>query len=149
MAEDYELRAYLLEHILRTPYGEFCFVDERDAWRAWPPTGIHNRSMAGMFMAIALAYGGHRPETDLTTEDRISRDLGPEFDFEHVSWDAKYVFRRRVEFCPHCKGLGEYRRLKPFSLREGCWKQAEVPPIEKMESIYEIVRCEHPLKNSG
>ncbi|MEP0509389.1 MAG: hypothetical protein ABJD38_11790, partial [Aurantimonas coralicida] len=67
MREDTALRFKLADELNRMRYGDRFLIDRETALSAWPPTGDADRSFAGAFRAMALANGGNRPETTMTT----------------------------------------------------------------------------------
>lgn len=102
--EDLELRFALVRELMRMPYGWSRAYEGDLVRRAWKPTGDHDRSFAGAFHAMALANGGHRPETSYTTDERIKNDLDGSFEWHDDLLSDKYTFHRRDDACPKCKG---------------------------------------------
>lgn len=108
-------RFYWAERLSRMHYGKSFLIRPDVAARCWPPTGDHDRSFEGTFRGLALVAGGHRPETSMTTLERIQRDLDDDGSFEveprHTAEGTGYVVRRLVQKCPRCRGSGW---LSPF-----------------------------------
>lgn len=105
MTEDIGQRFYLADRLNRMPYGNSRIIPAPTARKCWPPTGNEDRSMEGAFRAMALASGSNRPEEDLTTKQRIERDLDDTFVVEQ-RWDGDWVISRKLSACPKCRGTG-------------------------------------------
>jgi hypothetical protein len=118
MREDTILRFRLAGELSRMCYGDSRRIPRDDALSAWPPTGNEDRSMEGAFRAMALAFGGNRPELDLTTEDRIRRDLDESFDIQQHPEHGDWVIHRRMRACPHCRGSGVVRQWPAYSVAD-------------------------------
>lgn len=95
-------RFYRAERLNRLPYGNSYLIPADVAARCWPPTGDYDTSFESIFRSLALAAGGHRPETSMTTIERIQRDLDDTFEVEpHTTAEGKgYVVRRLLRKCP-------------------------------------------------
>lgn len=115
MTEDIALRFTLVHELSAMPYGEARQFTAKIVDRAWPPTGDEDRSFEGAFRAMALAFGGHRPETSMTSEERILYDLSGEGGFEvRRERNGDVTVFRRLSACPHCHGRG--------------WAEVHIPP---------------------
>jgi hypothetical protein len=114
--EDLQLRFTLVRELMEMPYGYARKLDGRMVRRAWKPTGDYDRSFEAGFRAMALASGGHRPETSYTTDERITNDLDGSFKWHERLEDGDYVFHRRNDACPKCKGRLSVRTIERVEL---------------------------------
>lgn len=141
--EDIDLRFRLAARLGRLGFGEAYRVERDLAARAWPPTGDHDRSIEGAIRALALAAGGHRPETSYTTKERIERDLDETFVVDHDEYTGDWIVLRPVKNCPKCHGFGTYREYERFA--------ATPSPLdagfEDATAIvaYKTIRCDHAI----
>lgn len=148
MREDTALRFRLVAALWRMPYGNSVLLNADEAARAWPPTGDEDRSDYGVFHAMALASGGHRPEESLTTLQRLERDLEdggfakPELHPTGNSW----LIRRNVSACPQCGGRGWFEVYPKTPL--GPVGAADVSMTDTV--TIERKTCDHaPLQRNG
>lgn len=142
MTEDIGHRFYLAGQLNRMSYGDTRIIPARTAHKCWPPTGNEDRSMEGAFRAMALASGGNRPEEDLTTKQRIERDLDDTFVVEQ-RLDGDWLVSRRLSACPKCRGTGwhETASYAPIAF--------DADAAVSMTDTIEVVRkkCEHRYEN--
>lgn len=137
--EKTQLRFKLAGQLIRMPYGNARIIDRDTALAAWPPTGDHDRSMAGAFRAMALANGGNRPEDSYTTIERIQNDLDESFSVCE-EMNGGYSVARLLRHCPRCRGSGQYRKRLPSTFEPLAFD--EVIPMTATETV-EIVECDH------
>lgn len=141
MMDDLALRFRLGARLLKMRYGTSYAIDGDKAHMAWPPTGDHDRSIEGAIRAIALARGGHRPETSYTTAERITNDLDGSFDepeFRPSVSGGQWIIHRKLSACPHCRGGGwvsVYPEPSPLALDES--------DLLIATATVQKARCEH------
>ena len=111
MIDDEVLRFGLVDELKRMRYGAVRTMPGNWCRRAWKPTGDHDLSFEGTFRSLALAEGGHRPETSYTTDERIRMDLGNEFSWQILYESGDYLFTRHLDACPKCRGRGGYQAI--------------------------------------
>lgn len=121
------LRFYLAGQLAKMRYGERVAIPHKIVNKAWPPTGDHDTSFEGSFRAMALAFGGLRPETSYTTQERIERDLDETFRVERMYYenDQRWLIERKLRCCPQCHGDGYFEewdfgpeRMSPMEIGE-------------------------------
>lgn len=142
MRENTALRFSLVDRLWAMKYGDTVELETRVVAEAWPPTGDEDRSDYGVFHAMALANGGHRPEESLTTLQRIERDLedgGFASPVLHPTGD-KWLIHRKLAACPRCRGAGHYRTF-PASLPSVAFRPADVSMTDTVTAT--MVRCDH------
>lgn len=140
--DDIGLRFYLAKQLAKMRYGEKVAIPHSVVNHAWPPTGDHDRSFEGSFRAMALAFGGHRPESSYTTEERIMRDLDDSFRVERMYYDREdhWLIERLKSHCPKCRGDGYYDE----------WDMSKAPmrfdpdiPVEASATVSKVrITCE-------
>lgn len=133
MAEDTIFRFALVGKLARMKYGSERKINQLDALKAWPPTGDHDTSFEGAFRAMALAFGGNRPETPYTTEERILNDLDPSFRVERDYYTGDWIIRRSASACPRCHGVGSFEMPR--------WIEEDIGPTE-YSSDEAVIACD-------
>lgn len=145
MTEDIGLRLKLVEELLSLPYGELKVISHKDGVKAWPPTGVHNMTELGMWTSIALALDDHRPETSYTTIERIENDLDGSFDISIEPNLFDFVIKRKLKYCPHCRGKGEIKIYERPILTNEILNET----ISEQQDIYhKIIKCSHKPKRN-
>lgn len=144
MTENIALRFNLAHRFAKMRYGDYYHIDRFDAFDCWPPTGNHDHSIEGAMRAMALAFGGNRPETSYTTLERIQRDLPEDGSFVvdgPQPFDGSYIVHRKVSACPKCRGSGV--KVVPLPRPIEPIESANLDMVSKSIINQAIVECDH------
>jgi hypothetical protein len=120
MLDDVGLRFSLADRMARLRYGDTVEIGAAVVMKCWPPTGEHDRSVEGAARALAIALYGGRPETSLTSVERIKNDLPDDGSYavRPVTFPrAGIAVARDLYKCPRCRGRGieTYYEPQPVS----------------------------------
>lgn len=135
------MRFHIGARLMKMNYGDAVIISEHIVQKAWPPTGDYDRTAIGVFRAIALSNAGHRPESSYTTEQRITNDLDGSFQFEQHPFERKWIFKRKLSACPHCRGEGKVRKFREIPARAVF--SHEIPSDINETIAYDIEDCKH------
>lgn len=107
--DDLRLRFSLAARLAKMAYGEAVAIPHDIVMHAWPPTGDHDRSDRGFWLAMSLAASGNRQVESYTTQERIMRDLDDTFHVERMNdREGRWLIERKLRCCPRCHGDGYY-----------------------------------------
>lgn len=133
-------RFYMSDALIKMKYGEAINLPSYVIEFAWPPTGDYDRSIDAAIHAMFLSAGGHRPETSMTSLERIQGDLDETFGITERRYDREWVIYRKLSSCPRCRGSGVIRVAEEVS------KLCPIGPADISASSMAAVKtipCEH------